>query len=35
MRTLRTLVARAEPDLREARLIAAIGHEIKNKIDRK
>ena len=35
LRTLRTLVARAQPDLREARLIAAIGHEIKNKIDRK
>ncbi|MBM4183294.1 MAG: RNA methyltransferase [Gemmatimonadetes bacterium] len=35
LRTLRTLVSRAQPDLREARLIAAIGHEIKNKIDRK
>ncbi len=35
MRTLRTLVSRAQPDLREARLIAAIGHEIKNKMERK
>ncbi|MEQ1857957.1 MAG: TrmH family RNA methyltransferase, partial [Longimicrobiales bacterium] len=35
MRTLRTLVSRAQPDLREARLIAAIGHEIKNRTDRK
>jgi TrmH family RNA methyltransferase len=35
IRTLRTLVARAEPDLREARLLAAIGHEIKNRVDRK
>lgn len=35
LRTLRTLVSRAQPDLREARLIAAIGHEIKNKLERK
>jgi len=35
LRTLRTLITRAQPDLREARLIAAIGHEIKNKIERK
>ena len=34
MRTLRTLVARAEPDLREARLLAAIGYEIGHHIDR-
>lgn len=34
MRTLRTIVARAEPDLREAKLLAAIGHEIRNHIDR-
>ena len=34
LRTLRTLVSRARPDLREARLIAAIGHEIKNKTQR-
>lgn len=35
MRTLRTLIARAEPDLREARLLAAIGFEIGNYLDRK
>ena len=34
MRTLRTLVSRAEPDLRESKLIGAIGHEIRNRIDR-
>jgi tRNA/rRNA methyltransferase/tRNA (cytidine32/uridine32-2'-O)-methyltransferase len=34
MRTLRTIVTRAEPDLREARLIAAIGYEIGNFLDR-
>ena len=34
MRTLRTILARAEPDLREAKLIGAIGHEIRNRIDR-
>jgi TrmH family RNA methyltransferase len=34
MRTLRTLVARAEPDLREARLLGAIGYEIGHHIDR-
>lgn len=34
MRTLRTLVARAEPDLREARLLAAVGYEIGHYLDR-
>jgi TrmH family RNA methyltransferase len=34
MRTLRTIISRAEPDLREAKLIAAIGHEIRHHIDR-
>jgi TrmH family RNA methyltransferase len=34
MRTLRTIVARAEPDLREAKLLGAIGHEIRHYIDR-
>lgn len=34
MRTLRTLVARAEPDLREARLLAAVGYEVGHYIDR-
>ena len=34
MRTLRTIVTRAEPDLREARLLAAVGHEIGNYLDR-
>jgi tRNA (cytidine32/uridine32-2'-O)-methyltransferase len=34
MRTLRTLVARAEPDLREARLLAAVGYEIGHYIQR-
>jgi TrmH family RNA methyltransferase len=34
MRTLRTIVARAEPDLREAKLLAAIGYEIRHHIDR-
>ena len=35
MRTLRTIVTRAEPDLREARLLAAVGYEIGNYLDRK
>lgn len=34
MRTLRTILSRAEPDLRESRLLAAIGHEIRHKIER-
>jgi TrmH family RNA methyltransferase len=34
MRTLRTILSRAAPDLRETRLIGAIGHEIRHKIDR-
>jgi TrmH family RNA methyltransferase len=34
MRTLRTLLTRAEPDLREARLLAAVGYEIRHFIDR-
>jgi len=34
MRTLRTLFARAEPDLREARLLAAVGYEIGHYIQR-
>ena len=34
MRTLRTILSRAEPDLRESRLIGAIGHEIRHYIDR-
>lgn len=34
MRTLRTIISRAEPDLREARLLAAIGYEIGNFLDR-
>jgi TrmH family RNA methyltransferase len=34
MRTLRTLVTRAAPDRREARLIAAIGYEIRNVVER-
>lgn len=34
IRTLRTLLARAEPDLRESRLVAAIGWEIGNHLDR-
>ena len=34
MRTLRTLIARAEPDRREAKLIAAIGWEIAAYLDR-
>lgn len=34
MRTLRTIVARAEPDLREAKLLAAIGYEIRHHLDR-
>lgn len=34
MRTIRTLVARAAPDLREARLLAAVGYEIGNYLDR-
>ena len=35
MGTLRTVISRAEPDLREARLLAALGYEIKNYMDRK
>ncbi len=34
MRTLRTIISRAEPDLREARLLAAVGYEIGNYLDR-
>jgi TrmH family RNA methyltransferase len=34
MRTLRTILSRAEPDLREAKLLGAIGHEIRHHIDR-
>jgi glycosyltransferase A (GT-A) superfamily protein (DUF2064 family) len=34
MRTLRTLISRAEPDRREAKLIAAIGWEIVAYLDR-
>jgi TrmH family RNA methyltransferase len=34
MRTLRTLVARAQPDLREAKLLAAVGFEVGHYIDR-
>ncbi len=34
MRTFRTVISRAEPDLREARLLAALGYEIKNYMDR-
>lgn len=34
MRTLRTILSRAEPDLRESRLLAAIGHEIRHYIER-
>ena len=34
MRTLRTVITRAEPDLREARLLAAVGFEIRNYIAR-
>jgi len=34
MRTLRTLIARAEPDLREAKLLAAVGFEVGHYIDR-
>jgi TrmH family RNA methyltransferase len=34
MRTLRTILSRAEPDLREARLLGAIGHEIRHYVDR-
>jgi TrmH family RNA methyltransferase len=35
MTTLRTIVTRAEPDLREAKLLAAIGYEIGHYLDRK
>lgn len=35
MRTLRTIVSRSEPDLREVRLLAAIGYEIGHYLDRK
>ncbi len=34
MRTLRTIITRAEPDLREAKLLAAIGFEIRHFIER-
>lgn len=34
MRTLRTVIARAEPDLREAKLLAALGFEVDHYIDR-
>lgn len=34
MRTLRTIIARGEPDLRETRLLAAIGYEIGHYLDR-
>jgi TrmH family RNA methyltransferase len=34
MRTLRTLVTRAQPDLRETRLLAAMGFEVGHYIDR-
>ena len=34
MRTLRTILSRAAPDLRETRLLAAIGHEIRHKVAR-
>jgi len=34
MRTLRTLITRAEPDKREARLLAAIGFEIRHYVER-
>jgi TrmH family RNA methyltransferase len=35
MRTLRTIITRGEPDLREARLLAAVGYEIGHYLDRK
>lgn len=35
MRTLRTIVARSTPDLRETRLLGAIGYEIGHYLDRK
>lgn len=34
MRTLRTILSRGTPDLRETRLLGAIGHEIRHKIER-
>jgi TrmH family RNA methyltransferase len=34
MRTLRKLLSKSEPDLRETRLIAAIGHEMRHKVER-
>jgi len=34
MRTLRTIISRSEPDLREARLLGAIGYEIGHYFDR-
>jgi len=34
MRTLRTLIARAEPDLRESKLLAAVGFEVAHYVDR-
>jgi len=35
MRTLRTVIGRARPDLREARLLAAIGHEVRHVVNRR
>jgi tRNA/rRNA methyltransferase/tRNA (cytidine32/uridine32-2'-O)-methyltransferase len=35
MTTLRTIITRAEPDLREAKLLGAIGYEIGHYLDRK
>lgn len=34
MRTLRTLITRAQPDLRETKLLAAMGFEVRHYIDR-
>ncbi len=34
MRTLRTILSRAEPDLRETKLVGAIGHEMRNRVER-
>ncbi len=34
MRTLRTIISRGEPDLRETRLLAAVGYEIGHYLDR-
>ncbi len=35
MRTLRTILSRAQPDLREAKLVGAIGHEIRHGVERR